>query len=129
MTNTGSSRFRDPLAPIDVRAEREVSRIDRQKQRRNPFVREEEVAESFLADEARAIEAGLFLIRTEVGGSGPVAEVRSDKREGAFQLQVPNGRYIVGLESFSPSPLCLQLVTGPQGLRSTDVFLLSYLCG
>ncbi|GMR12672.1 MAG: hypothetical protein BMS9Abin29_0863 [Gemmatimonadota bacterium] len=88
---------------IDMRARRNVSREDRQR-RSNPFG-SDEVAEPFMPAEpekpqvAARVVSGLFLIdentaeRSEVRGEGP---------EGAFQLLVPNGRYIVGVEAFSP---------------------------
>ncbi len=85
---------------IDLRARRNVSREDRQR-RSNPFG-STEVAEPFMPEEPEVdapVVSGLFLIdentaeRHEVRGEGP---------EGAFQLQVPNGHYIVGVEAFSP---------------------------
>lgn len=103
LTSSGSDRFLERLQPIDVRAQRGVSRTERQQARRNPFAIEEEIPEAFLADEDPPMEAGLFLIDAEWDASAPMAEVRSDQREGTFQLQVPNGRYIVGLEAFSPT--------------------------
>lgn len=99
MTASGSV-FGGPLTPVDLRARRQESRADRQKRARNPFaVVEEEIPEAFLTNAESAIQAGLFLIETS---DGTRAEVRSDKREGVFRLQVPNGRYVVGLEAFSP---------------------------
>lgn len=88
---------------IDLRARRNVSREDRQR-RSNPFG-STEVAEPFMPEEPEepemdaSVVSGLFLIdentaeRHEVRGEGP---------EGAFQLQVPNGHYIVGVEAFNP---------------------------
>lgn len=85
---------------IDLRAQRDVSREDRQR-RSNPFG-SNEVPEPFVPEEPEEdapVVSGLFLIdentaeRHEVRGEGP---------EGAFQLQVPNGHYIVGVEAFSP---------------------------
>lgn len=88
---------------IDLRARRNVSREDRQR-RSNPFG-STEIAEPFMPEEPEepemdaSVVSGLFLIdentaeRHEVRGEGP---------EGAFQLQVPNGHYIVGVEAFNP---------------------------
>jgi hypothetical protein len=56
----------------------------------------------FLPEEpevAGPVQSGLFLIDTETGVRH---EVLGEGPEGAFQLQVPNGRYIVGVEAFSP---------------------------
>ena len=85
---------------IDLRARRNESREDRQR-RSNPFG-SSEVAEPFIPEEpevAAPVESALFLVdestseRYEVHGEGP---------EGAFQLYVPNGHYIVSVEAFSP---------------------------
>jgi len=105
LTSSGTNPFLERLSPIDARARRGVSRTDRQKRRRNPFETEEEVPEAFPTDTDKTppLQAGLFLINSEEDSSSPMAEVRTDAREGAFQLQVPNGRYIVGLEMFSAS--------------------------
>ncbi len=83
----------------DFRAERNESRSDLQR-RTNPFgvVRETPVA--FLPDVSEQnVESGLFLIDSE---SGERHQVRGEGPEGAFQLQAPNGHYVVGLEVFSP---------------------------
>jgi hypothetical protein len=103
LTTSTTDRILQRLTPIDLRAQRNVSRTDRQKQRRNPFIREEETPEAFPADASPPVESGIFLIPSEDGNATPTAELRFDKREGRFLLQVPNGRYIVGMESFSPS--------------------------
>lgn len=85
---------------VDMRARRNQSREDRQRQA-NPFGTGAEIAQPFMPEEPKAetpVESGLFLIddvtteRREVLGEG---------RGGAFQLQVPNGRYIIGIEAFS----------------------------
>ena len=46
-----------------------------------------------------AVQSGLFLIDSE---SGQWHQVLGEGPQGAFQLQVPNGHYVVGLEAFSP---------------------------
>ena len=84
---------------IDLRAAREESRADRQR-RSNPFSAVLEAPVAFspeVADEN--IQSGLFLIDSE---SGEQYQIRGEGPKGAFQLLVPNGHYIVGLETFSP---------------------------
>jgi hypothetical protein len=83
----------------DVREERNVSRSDIQA-RTNPFGRVEEEPIPFMPEVLEEnVESGLFLVDTE---SGDVHEVRGDGPEGALQLQLPNGHYVVGLEAFNP---------------------------
>lgn len=88
---------------LDLRAERNRSRGDRQRDAGDPFGRGGFDPEPFPgteaapAETASSVESALFLvgedaeITHEVHGEGP---------EGAFRLQVPNGRYIVGIEAF-----------------------------
>ena len=84
----------------DLRAERNESRADRQR-RTDPFGGVREVAVAFLPKGSEQnVESGLFLIDTE---SGRRHQVLGQGPKGAFQLKVPNGHYIVGLEAFSPS--------------------------
>ncbi len=97
---SSGSGFDGVSVTLDLRARRRESRSDRQKRMGNPFAVEEELPEAFPTDTEPSIEAGLFLINTD---DGVRHEVRADTREGAFQLQVPNGRYVVGLETFSPT--------------------------
>ena len=84
---------------LDLRAERNESRSDKQR-RSNPFgvVREVPVAFMLQVSEEN-VQSGLFLIDSE---SGERYQVRGEGPKGAFQLQAPNGHYIVGLEAFSP---------------------------
>ena len=88
---------------VDFRGARNESRGDRQA-RRDPFGSPREEPVPFLPeepadpDEPGPVQSGLFLIDTE---SGARHEVLGEGPQGAFQLQVPNGRYIVGVEAFS----------------------------
>lgn len=81
---------------MDLRARRSVTRLQKQRNASNPFA-VEEVAVRFLAETTAAVESGMFLIDTE---SGAQHEVRGEGPEGAFQLQVPNGHYVIGIEAF-----------------------------
>lgn len=86
---------------VDFRRARNETRGERQA-RRDPFARVQEEPVPFLPEEpevAGPVQSGLFLIDTETGVRH---EVLGEGPEGAFQLQVPNGRYIVGVEAFSP---------------------------
>ena len=84
---------------IDLRAERDESRSDKQR-RTNPFGAVREIPVAFIPEvSAENIQSGLFLIDSE---SGKQYQVRGEGPQGAFQLQAPNGHYIVGLEAFSP---------------------------
>lgn len=86
---------------VDLRSGRNQSREDRQKRASNPFGAVREEPEPFMPEEAREaapVESALFLIDSETGER---YEVRGEGPRGAFQLQVPNGHYIVGLEAFS----------------------------
>ena len=84
---------------VDLRAERNESRSDKQKHT-NPFGEVREVPVPFMPEVSQEnIQSGLFLIDS---GSGERYQVRGEGPKGAFQLQVPNGHYIVGLEAFSP---------------------------
>ena len=84
---------------IDLRAARNESRSDKQR-RTNPFGAVREVPVAFIPEVSEEnIQSGLFLIDSE---SGKRYQVRGEGPKGAFQLQVPNGHYIVGLEAFSP---------------------------
>ena len=100
---------KDPTAPppptlrmpdgVDLRAARNGSRSDKQR-RTNPFGGVREVPIPFIAEVSEErIRSGLFLIDSE---SGKRLEVLGEGPKGAFQLQAPNGHYIVGLEAFSP---------------------------
>jgi len=83
----------------DLRAARNENRSDIQR-RSNPFGVVREVPVAFLADVMEEdIQSGLFLIDPR---SGEWYEVRGEGQRGAFQLQVPNGHYVVGLEAFDP---------------------------
>ena len=86
---------------VDLRALRNQDR-GAQQARLNPFGRPVEEPEPFLAEEpepAGPVQSGLFLIDTE---SGVRHQVLGEGPSGVFQLQVPNGRYVVGIEAFSP---------------------------
>ena len=86
---------------VDLRARRNQDRGDQQA-RLNPFGRPPEEPQPFMAEEPEAegpVQSALFLIDTE---SGTKHEVHGEGPSGAFQLQVPNGRYVVGVEAFSP---------------------------
>ena len=96
------SRRRQSRNPriVDARAQRNENRGDRQA-RLNPFGRPVEVPEPFIPEEPEAegpVQSGLFLIDTE---SGDRHEVLGEGPRGSFMLQVPNGRYVVGIEAFS----------------------------
>ena len=83
----------------DLRAERNESRSDKQR-RTNPFGDVREIPVALMPDVSEEnIQSGLFLIDSQ---SGTKHEVRGEGRAGAFQLQVPNGHYVVGLEAFNP---------------------------
>ena len=85
---------------VDARGQRNQDRGDLQA-RLNPFGRPVEVPEPFLPEEPEPegpIQSGLFLIDTE---SGDRHEVLGEGPSGSFMLQVPNGRYVVGLEAYS----------------------------
>ena len=86
---------------VDVRSRRNESRGERQA-RSNPFGRIQEEPVPFLPEEPEKtapVQSGLFLIDTETGAHH---EVLGEGPRGAFQLLVPNGRYIIGVEAFSP---------------------------
>ena len=84
---------------IDLKAPRSESRSDKQR-RTNPFGAVREVPVPFIPEVSEEnIQSGLFLIDSE---SSKRYQVRGEGPKGAFQLQVPNGHYIVGLEAFSP---------------------------
>ena len=84
---------------IDLRAERDESRSDKQR-RTNPFGVVREIPVAFIPEvSGENTQSGLFLIDSE---SGKQYQVRGEGPQGAFQLQAPNGHYIVGLEAFSP---------------------------
>jgi hypothetical protein len=88
---------------IDLREARDESREDRQRRAANPFAIVQEEPEPFIEEEPEEVpptESGLFLIDA---GSGERHEVRGEGPEGAFMLQVPNGRYIAGIEAWSES--------------------------
>ena len=85
---------------VDLRARRNEDRGDQQA-RTNPFGRPIEEPQPFLVEEPEPegpIRSGLFLIDTE---SGMTHQVLGEGPRGAFALQVPNGRYVVGIEAFS----------------------------
>ena len=84
---------------IDLTTARNESRSDKQR-RTNPFGAVREVPVAFMPEVSeRNIQSGLFLIDSE---SGKRHQVLGEGPKGAFQLQAPNGHYIVGLEAFSP---------------------------
>ena len=84
---------------LDLRAERNESRSDKQR-RSNPFGVVREVPVAFMPEVSEEnVQSGLFLIDSE---SGERYQIRGEGPKGAFQLQAPNGHYIVGLEAFSP---------------------------
>ena len=85
---------------VDLRAGRNQDRGDQQA-RTNPFGRPIEEPEPFMAEEPEPegpVQSGLFLIDTE---SGVRHQVLGEGPRGAFHLQVPNGRYVIGVEAFS----------------------------
>ena len=87
------------LAGRDLRAERSVSRSEIQRLT-NPFGDVYEVPVAFLPEVLEEnIQSGLFLFDSE---GGEQYQVRGEGPKGAFQLRVPNGHYIVGLEVFNP---------------------------
>jgi hypothetical protein len=66
----------------------------------NPFGDVYEVPVAFLPEVLEEnIQSGLFLFDSE---GGEQYQVRGEGPKGAFQLRVPNGHYIVGLEVFNP---------------------------
>ena len=92
-----------PLAPRmprgrDLRAARNEIRADKQK-RSNPFAQVHEEPVPFLPEAytEENIQSGLFLIDSEIGRQ---YQVLGQGSKGAFQLRVPNGHYVVGLEAF-----------------------------
>ena len=92
-------RTRNPRG-VNMRDRRAETRGDRQA-RLNPFGRRVEEPQPFMPEEPEVegpVQSGLFLIDTETGERH---EVLGEGPEGAFQLQVDNGRYIVGVEAFS----------------------------
>ena len=92
---------RNPRGVIDLRARRNEDRGDRQA-RLSPFARPPEEPQPFIIEEPKPegpVQSALFLIDTE---SGAQYEVHGEGSSGVFQLQVPNGRYVVGIEAFSP---------------------------
>ena len=83
---------------IDLTTARNESRSDRQR-RTNPFGAVREVPVAFMPEVSEQnIQSGLFLIDSE---SGKRYQVLGEGSKGAFQLQAPNGHYVVGLEAFS----------------------------
>ena len=85
---------------VNERPPRNESRGDLQA-RLNPFGQRVETPQPMVAAEPEPdgpIRSGLFLIDTE---DGDRHEVLGEGPEGAFQLQVDNGRYIIGVEAFS----------------------------
>ena len=86
---------------VDLRTRRNQDRGDQQA-RLNPFARPIEEPLPLPAEAAEPegpVQSALFLIDTE---SGVTHKVLGEGPSGAFQLQVPNGRYVVGIEAFSP---------------------------
>ena len=86
---------------VDLRARRNQDRSDQQA-RLNPFARPIEEPPPLPAETAEPegpVQSALFLIDTE---SDVTHKVLGEGPSGAFQLQVPNGRYVVGIEAFSP---------------------------
>ena len=86
---------------VDLRARRNEDRGDQQA-RLNPFGRSPEEPEPFIAEEPEPegpVQSALFLIDIE---SGAQHEVHGEGPSGVFQLQVPNGRYVIAIEAFSP---------------------------
>ncbi len=91
----------NPRGVIDLRAQRNQDRGDQQA-RLNPFAIPTEEPEPLIAEvpvPEGPVQSALFLIDTE---SGAQHEVHGEGPSGVFQLQVPNGRYVVGIEAFSP---------------------------
>ena len=85
---------------VNMRPPRNETRGDRQA-RLNPFGRPAEEPQPFMPEQPAVegpVQSGLYLIDTD---SGERNEVLGEGPEGAFQLQVDNGRYIVGVEAFS----------------------------
>ena len=86
---------------VDLRAQRNEDRGDQQA-RLNPFGAPPEEPLPLPVEERQPegpVQSALFLIDTE---SGEQHEVRGEGPSGVYQLQVPNGRYVVGIEAFSP---------------------------
>jgi hypothetical protein len=99
-TDARRQQTRNPRI-VDFRARRNQDR-GAQQARTNPFGRPIEEPEPFFPEEAEPegpVQSGLFLIDTE---SGVTHKVLGEGPQGAFQLKVPNGRYVVGIEAFSP---------------------------
>ena len=93
-------RTRNPRI-VDLRERRNQDRGDQQA-RLDPFGRPREEPQPFIAEEPEPegpVQSALFLIDTE---SGVRHQVLGEGPSGAFRLQVPNGRYVVGIEAFSP---------------------------
>ncbi len=87
---------------VNAGAPRNETRSDRQA-RLNPFGQRVEVPQPFMPVEPEPegpVRSALFLIETE---GGDRHEVLGEGPEGVFQLQVDNGRYIIGVEAFSES--------------------------
>jgi hypothetical protein len=85
---------------VDIRGQQNPDR-GAQQARSNPFGGRIEEPQPFIVEEPKPegpVQSGLFLIDTE---SGVTHKVLGEGPSGAFQLQVPNGRYVVGIEAFS----------------------------
>ncbi len=88
---------------LDLREARNRSREDRQRDAGDPFGRGGFDPEPFpgtgeaIEEESGPIESALFLVGED---AEVVHEVHGEGSDGAFRLQVPNGRYIVGIEAF-----------------------------
>ena len=105
---------------VNQAAPRNESRGDRQA-RLNPFGRRVEEPQPFMPAEPEPdapVQSGLFLIDTE---DGDRHEVLGEGPEGVFQLQVDNGRYIVGVEAFSEG--AKQAWRDRHGLWQDDIVL------
>jgi hypothetical protein len=93
-------RSRNPRI-VDIRAQRNQDRGDQQA-RTNPFGRPVEEPQPFIVEEPEPdgpVQSALFLIDTR---NGETHQVLGEGPSGVFRLQVPNGRYVVGIEAFSP---------------------------
>lgn len=88
---------------LDLREARNRSRGDRQRDAGDPFGRGGFDPEPFpgtgeVTEEASGhIESALFLVGED---AEVIHEVHGEGSDGAFRLQVPNGRYIIGIEAF-----------------------------
>tara|TARA_Y100000590_G_scaffold364121_2_gene422192 strand:+ start:12264 stop:14054 length:1791 start_codon:yes stop_codon:yes gene_type:complete len=85
---------------VNMRPSSDETRAEKQS-RLNPFGRNIEKPQPFLSNESTVmgpVKSGLFLIDTKTGEN---YKILGEGPEGAFQLQVKNGRYIVGIEAFS----------------------------